>query len=126
MRKFWLVILIGFGLIMGVVWISEEGYFSDLSLSVGGEPPTVAEVKNRSEALTSRGVVAALRAMLCPAAQETITEWLQTMESEYPEFIGFDDLSPGTAVFDGLEDTTKAAELLNDYERMISRIERDC
>ena len=124
MRKFWLVILIGFGLIMGVVWISEEGYFSDLS--VGGEPPTVAEVKNRSEALASRGAVAVLRAMLCPAAQETIAEWLQTMESEYPEFIGFDELNPGAAVFDGLEDTTKAAELLNDYERMIRRIERDC
>lgn len=126
MRKFWLVILIGFGLIMGVVWITEEGYFSDLSLSVEVEPPTVAEIKNRSEALTSRGAVVALSAMFCPAAQETFTEWLQTMESEYPEFVGFDELNPGASVFDGLADTTKAVELLNDYERMIRRVERDC
>ena len=48
------------------------------------------------------------------------------MESEYPEFIGFDDLSPGTAIFDELGDTTKAAKLLDDYERMIRRLERDC
>ena len=126
MRKVGLIILVGFGIIMGLAWLSEEGNFSDLRLSVGGEPPTVAEVKNRSEALTNRGAVAALRAMLCPAAQETTTEWLQTMESEYPEFIGFDDIRPGAAVFDGLEDTTKAEKPLDDYERMIRSLERDC
>lgn len=126
MRTVWLLILIGFGIIMGLVWLSEEGenFFSNLNFE--GEPPTVAEVKNRSEALTNRANVALLRAMLCPAAHEIGTEWLQTMDSEYPEFIGFDERSPGTAVFNGLEDTTKAAEMLNDYERVIRRIERDC
>ena len=64
--------------------------------------------------------------MLCPAAHEIITEWRQTMESEYSGFIGFDAPRPGTAVFNGLGDTTKAVKLLNDYERVIRRIERDC
>lgn len=126
MRKVWLLILIGFGIIMGLVWLSEEGedFFSNLSFE--GEPPTVAEVKNRSEALTNRADVALLGAMLCPAALRIATERLQTMESEYPEFMGFDERSPGTAVFNGIKDTTKAADLLDDCERVIRRIERDC
>ena len=82
-------------------------------------------VNNVSEALANRGAVAALRATTCPSSKETAAEWLRTMEGECPEFAGFDDIKPGADVFDGLEDTAKAAKPPDDCERMIRRLERD-